>query len=519
MVSPDGAEASAPKKYFSHDMMARHPPAPELLTDVAETEEDQVEAVGRLEEQWLRFVDVSWGSQWDGRRFDIVFYGATGYSGYLLLEYLKRSALRGGTEDFTFALAGRSAAKVAELRDREFQGTKWEDTPILAASFDDVVSIIDLVKSARVVVNVAGPYMLSQGEVMVDACVWCKTDYIDVSAELPWSLRLTQLHRYALDAGVMVVPNCGTGAYADLGVFLMARKLKEDYGEMMRSAVCYCNGGGAIAGSLSGSLKTRANSSRVDPDTAKVLGDPFALGGFIPQVDRNGIKEVEIQLGTGVATVKPRAEDEDLNMTRVSEDKKLGVWRAPFVNSFFDTRIVRRSNMLHADLGNAPYGLTLNFTEYAMLPPEYIAMAEKGVREGKTEMVKPLGQYGITLEEEEALQQKEGRYYPEGEGPDLEEMTDAWTGFFLHAESTTGEQVKCSFIGADGYYETARVAIEMALTLRFDREKLMYRGGVLTPSVAGGTCVVERLLQSGVKFKMGGWFDSSQLAPPPIPTE
>merc|ERR1712151_430970 len=157
-----------------------------------------------------------------------------------------------------FAFAGRSVAKVAEQRDRAFVGTEYEDTPILTASFDDVVSIIDLVKSASVIVNCAGPYMLTEGEVLIDACIWCKTDYIDISQEIPWSLRTKELHKYAVDAGVMVVPSCASNAYSDLGVFLLAKKIRDDYGESTRSAVCYCAGGGNAAGVSGGTLRTRA---------------------------------------------------------------------------------------------------------------------------------------------------------------------------------------------------------------------------------------------------------------------
>uniref|UniRef100_A0A6T1LM78 Saccharopine dehydrogenase-like C-terminal domain-containing protein n=1 Tax=Alexandrium monilatum TaxID=311494 RepID=A0A6T1LM78_9DINO len=242
------------------------------------------------------------------------------------------------------------------------------------------------------------------------------------------------------------------------------------------------------------------------------------MGGYIPEFDRNGIKVVDIQLGTGICVPSTRDEDKDENMTKITEDKKLGVWRAPFVHSFFDTRVVRRSNMLQADLGNQPYGAALSFMEYAMLPPEQVAAAKRSSKEGRgDEQAKPMGQYGMTLEEEEAMLKSEGREFKEGEGPALEDMSDAWSGFFLHAESTNGNQVKCSFVGADGYFETSRVAVETALTLRFDREKLPYKGGVLTPSTAGSTPLVDRLIASGVKFKMGEWMESSDLAPPSMP--
>jgi len=504
------------KQYFSSEMMSRYEPLMEAMVKVEDTEGADAAAFKEFEEHWEKFMDFSWCSQWDGKKYDIVFYGMSGYSGFLMMEYLKRHTLKNKKDTFTFAFAGRSVAKVAEMRDREFAGTEWEDTPILTASFDDVVSVIDLVKSAHVIVNCAGPYMLTEGEVLIDACIWCKTDYIDISQEVPWTLRLKELHKYALDAGVTVVPSCAGTAYSDLGVFLLAKKIRDDFGEATRSAVCYCSGGGTAAGVSGGMLRTRAAMSNVDRDTSAVMADPYSLGGYIPEFDRNGIKVVDIQLGTGICIPSTREEDKDENMSKVTEDKKLGVWRAPFVHSFFDTRVVRRSNQLQADLGNQPYGMMLSFMEYAMLPPEQVAAAKRQAKEGKDEQAKPMGQYGMTMDEEESLLKSEGREFKEGDGPAVEDLSDAWSGFFLHAESTNGNQVKCSFVGADGYFETSRIAVEAALTLRFDKAKLPYKGGVLTPSVAGGTALVDRLISSGVKFKMGEWMESADLAPPAI---
>lgn len=313
----------------------------------------------------------------------------------------------------------------------------------------------------------------------------------------------------------MVVSSAAANAYSDLGVYLQAKKIRDDFGEATRAAVCYCQGGGTAAGAAGGTLRTRAAMSGLDRKTVEKMADPFSLGGFIPEVDRNGIKIVDIQGGTGLVTPKVRNEDSDGNMVVISEDKKLGIWRAPYVNSFFDTRVVRRSNMLHADLGNQPYGNTFSFAEYAMLPPENIAAA-KAASGDDAERAKPIGQYGMTMDEEDTMLRSEGKEFTEGEGPAVEDLADAWSGFFLHAESVNGNEVKCSFVGADGYYETSRVAVETALTLRFDRSALSYKGGVLTTSAAGGSSLVGRLIESGVKFKQGSWMDSSDRSAPAI---
>jgi len=514
-VLDDGYVPPFQSKYFSADMMSKYEPLAEAVARVEKSDGADEGAFAELEAHWGKFMDFSWCSQWDGKKYDIVFYGVSGYTGYLMMEYLKRSALQRRREDFTFAFAGRSAAKVAEMRDREFAGTQWADTPILTASFDDVVSIIDMVKSAHVIVNCAGPYMLTEGEVLIDACIWCKTDYVDISMEIPWTLRIKELHRYALEAGVMVVPSCAGTAYSDLGVMMLAKKLRDDYGEETRSAACYCSGGGSAAGTSGGVLRTRAALAQADRSAEQARADPFSLGGFIPEFDRNGFKVVDVQAGTGIVTARPREEDRDATMTKVTEDRKLGVWRAPYVHSFFDTRVVRRSNMLHADLGGRPYGAALNFTEHALLPPEQAAIARREAASG--EPARPMGQYGMTLDEEEALVKNTGREFKEGQGPPIADMSSTWSAFYLYAESPSGNQVRCSFVGSDGYFETARVAIETARTLRFDRQQLPYPGGVLTPSTAGSTCLLERLVESGVKFKMGSWHERGETAPPSIP--
>lgn len=261
-------------------------------------------------------------------------------------------------------------------------------------------------------------------------------------------------------------------------------------------------------------MRTRAALTSVEKATEQINSDPFAMGGFIPQFDRNGFKVVDVQHGTGYVTAKARNEDKDVNMTKISEDKKMGVWRAPYVHGLFDTRVVRRSNMLLADLGNAPYGLAFNFMEYAMLPPEQVAAARRGVQ--NDEAAKPMGQYGMPVEAEEEMLASQGKTFTEGSGPDVRDMSSTWSSFLLYAESVNGNLVQCSFVGSDGYFETSRMAVETALTLRFDRQKLPYKGGVLTPSVAGSTCLLERLISSGVKFKVGAWPEPSALTPPKI---
>merc|ERR1719203_2737670 len=362
------------KLYFTGDMLVKYEPCVEALQKVVDGDGEDEEAFNEFEETFGKFLDFSWCSQWDGKKYDIVFYGVSGYTGYLMMEYLKRVSLKVNPEQFTFAFAGRTPSKVEEMRNREFAGTLWEDTPVMQMSYDDVFSVIDLVRSAKVIINVAGPYMLTQGEVMIDACIHMGVHYLDISGEVPWTLRVLELHKHAVAAGVTIVPSAASaGGFPDLGVLLAAKEMKTKYGEELRKAICYQSGGGAAQTASGGTLKTRSAMATAGDEVRAEMANPFSMGGFIPDRDRWGVKYCNIEFGTGKCTPKMRQEDLDANMSRVTEDKHLGIWRGPFVYCYFDTRIVRRSNMLLADLGNCPYGRNLNFMEYALLPPEMLA--------------------------------------------------------------------------------------------------------------------------------------------------
>eukprot|EP00438_Fugacium_kawagutii_P009531 Skav209804 [mRNA] locus=scaffold1201:318280:327864:- [translate_table: standard] len=391
---------------------------------------------------------------------------------YLAKEYLKRVSLKRNPEPFTFCFAGRTPSRVADLRDREFAGTQ------------------------------------------IDCCISMGVHYCDISGEIPWSRRITPLNTYAQrnKAGdAFIIPSAASaGGFPDLCTFLCAKKAHADYGDDLRKAICYVNGGGAIATpgriqviwktlghrtceltASGGTLKTRATMAAGGDETRKMMGDPYALGGFVPDRDRHGIKYCNIEFGTGKVTTKVRAEDLDANMSKISEDKHLGIWRGPNVYSYFDTRI----EMLLQQKGGG-------------------GGAGGGVGGGAGGG----GGGGSVEAERKALEAPPG----DGRG---------------------GHEIKCDFIGRDGYFETARIAVETlvglvdprgggavvpapvgasktraeAMSLVFDQPNLPFPGGVLTPAVACGEALARRLIHSGVKFKMGEWHGVEEFNPPPNP--
>jgi len=143
--------------------------------------------------------------------------------------------------------------------------------------------------------------------------------------------------------------------------------------------------------------------------------------------------------------------------------------------------------------------------------PQVLAKAKDAIG-GRNTMK---GRKKVSVEEEQKALKAKGAYYAEGEGPPLEELEDAWVGYHLWAETTNGHEIKCSMIGRDGYMETARVAIETAMCLLFD--KLPFKGGVLTPTVACGENLLKRMVAGNLKFRMGEWVPIEERCPPPWP--
>lgn len=511
MVTEQHASPFA-KRYFSQEMLEKYEPLQDSLQKFLDSDGQDENAWTDFQSHYKLYSSFNVFSNWDGKRYDVVMYGVSGYTGYLMMEYLKRVSIkrwkRKEQEEFTFAFAGRTASKVAEMRDREFKDMpEFIDVPVIRATFDDIVSMSDLARSARVLINVAGPYMLTEGEILIDACIHHGTHYCDISGEVPWSRRVVDMHEHASKHSSFVVPSAASaGGYPDMCIFYLADQMRQQYGEELKKVEVYCCGGGTPASASGGTLKTRKAMNQAGDEVRKLMGNVFALGGFLPARDRNGIKDVDVEAGTGKVSMKPRPIDLDANMARVTEHKEFGFWRGPYVYQYFDTRIVRRSNQLMADYLNKPYGRELNFLEYGLIPASIMAEMQSGGQKAKA-----------SVADEAAAAKAAGVYYKEGEGPPLEDLEDAWVSVFTWVQSTGGHEAKCGFMGRDGYFETARVAIELCMAILFDKEKLPFPGGVLPPALAGGHCIRNRIKASGHLFREDRWFDESEWKPPPFP--
>ena len=268
----------------------------------------------------------------------------------------------------------------------------------------------------------------------------------------------------------------------DIMCYAMAKEAREKYDEQLKEfhgyVSMYQEREGTV-GASGGTLSTRAAMASGDAWVRKVMTDPFALGGSI----QNGERE----------------EDQDRVLTKVFRDSAIKSWVAPHVYAFFETRVVRRSNELHRTLVGGPdkgpfYGENLNVTVYTLMPSE--AAAKEFKKSGSTS----------TKAEEERLK-KEGKYYGPGEGPPLDDLFEIGVYSLYHGVGITesGKKVCWSIKGRDGYFETARMAVEAALAMSESGDELRsgsesVRGGVLTPGIAGKHVLFDRIRKAGMGF-------------------
>ena len=146
------------------------------------------------------------------RPYDIVIYGATGYTGRLVAEYLAHHYQGKGPKWAPkWAMAGRSLAKLEEVRD--LIGAP-ADTPLIEANSDDPASMAALAEGARVILTTVGPYQL-YGEPLVKACVAAGTDYADLCGEPGWMREMIDRYDAAAKASGARIALGTTGTSAE----------------------------------------------------------------------------------------------------------------------------------------------------------------------------------------------------------------------------------------------------------------------------------------------------------------
>ena len=259
-----------------------------------------------------------------GRPYDVIVWGATGFTGRLVAEYLAKHYGMG--RDLKWAIAGRNREKLAQVRDALVAiDPATRDLPLLVGDGRDAASLAPIVSSTRVIATTVGPYAV-YGHELVAACVEHGTDSVDLTGE-PQFVRTTidRHHARAKETGARIVNCCGFDSIpSDLGVLLLQTEMQARHGAHCAEVKFFlAKMRGGFSGGTAASALHMAEEIGRDPSLRRLVGNPYALD---PDRDERG----------------PDGQDQ----RGVRWDDDLKCWTAPFVMAAINTRVVRRSNAL-----------------------------------------------------------------------------------------------------------------------------------------------------------------------------
>lgn len=386
--------------------------------------------------------------------YDIILYGATGFTGKRAVAYFQQHA----PEGVNWAIAARNAQKLEALKAELNLSVDH-----LVADAQDAKAIDDLVQQTKVVLTTAGPYAL-YGSNLVGSCAQHGVHYLDITGEAPWVRDMLQKHgEAAAQSGAKIVPFCGFDSIpADLGVFLLRKYAREEgLGDLTRVDSYYTLAKGGLNG---GTLLSLINM--LEEGEAKSLANPKVLLSDVQ--DTSFLKrEKESWKAHYVPTIKK--------------------WVYPFFMEAINQKVVYRS------IGLAP--------QYDLPQPEQFVYHEYHAL-GKKALPAKMAAYGMaafaTLGQFGPFRTVLKKFGPEsGEGPSEQDIEEGFFKVRQIGQTSSGKEVQLtlSYPGDAGNKATICFLCESALCLLVEQDKLPNRQGFLTPSLAFGEVLEKRLKQ------------------------
>lgn len=383
------------------------------------------------------------------RKLDIVVYGATGFTGRLVCEYLNQQY--GADSGVAWAMAGRSQDKLARVQ----QELGIPDSiPLVITDADDPASIDAMVADTKVVLTTVGPYQL-YGSALVAACAAAGTDYVDLCGEPNWMAEMIAAHGETASAsGARILFSCGFDSIPfELGVYFLQQQASKKFGAVLPRVKARVRGmkGGFSGGTLA-SLKATMAATAVEPSLRDLLASPFALTeGFTGPDQPAGLAPVH--------------------------DADIGSWSAPFVMATINTKNVHRSNLL---MGH-PYGKDFVYDEMLLTGP-----GEKGEAAANA----------VAADNSMAS----SKLQP-GDGPSREERESGMFDVLFVGSNDSGDSLAASVKGTmdPGYGTTSKMIAETAICLV--KHPDVATGGIWTPGAALQDLLITRLeTHAGMSF-------------------
>jgi len=387
------------------------------------------------------------------KQFGVVVYGATGYTGRLVCEYLNNQY--GVDGEVKWAMAGRSQNKLAQVRDE--MGIP-DSVPFVIADSEDTNSVKAMIENTQVVLTTVGPYQ-KYGSDLVRLCSEIGTDYVDLCGEPAWMYEMiAEYGEAAKESGARIVFSCGFDSVPfDLGVHYLQQHAQDKFSQPLTRVKGRVR---AMKGTFSGgtleSFRLTVKAVEKNPELKDVLSNPFSLtNGF------NGPKQP-----SGMA---PLFEEE------------LNSWSTPFVMATINTKNIHRSNLLLSH----QYGEEFVYDEMMLTGP-----GEKG--EAMAKMVA----------EDKSMANDPMK---PGEGPSKESRETGFYDVLFVGSNKNGDSLMASVKGDKdpGYGSTCKMISESAVCLLKNLDAAS--GGIWTPASAMGSLLIDRLQENaGLTFQLEG---------------
>ena len=382
-------------------------------------------------------------------KYDFVIYGATGFTGKLVVEYAIKQY--NNNNEVSWAIAGRSNEKLEHVQEKY---NLPSNIGKIVVDSNDQDSIDEMVSQTKCVLTTVGPYQL-YGEKIIKTCISTGTDYVDLCGEPGFMHKIiSECSAEAKETGARVVFSCGFDSIPfDLGVLFVQEEVMSKlnkYAPSVRGRVRAMNG--EFSGGTAASMKATMAALQSDPELINILVNPHALC--------DGIQGVQ--------------QDDD---SKPTYDEELNTWVAPFFMAPINTKNIHRSNKLM----NHIYGENFKYNEMWIQGP-----GEEG--KAAAEFISTMNPLGDAPEP--------------GDGPSRESRENGNYDVLFCAD-VDGETIKASVSGDmdPGYGSTSKMIAESAICLVKDCEDLA--GGIYTPAASMGKKLIKRLeSNAGLTFKL-----------------
>ena len=400
--------------------------------------------------------------------FDVIVWGASGFTGQLVAEYIAENY--GIGNELRWAIAGRQKDKLEALRSTLVGNGEADSLPILIADSNNRESLDELVSKTKVICTTVGPYAL-YGTALVEACAESGTDYCDLTGEVQWMNRIIKNYEEkAKQTGARIVHTCGFDSIpSDLGTYFAQEEMMKQQHVYAKKVTARMgrSSGGASGGTIA-SLLNVLDEAKKDPSIRRVMGDPYSLcpPSLVPGKDKS-------------------------DQSTFKYDSTFSQWTSPFIMAAINGRVVRRSNAML----EYRWGEDFQYDEAQLcksLIKAIFATAAMGIGMGLVSLA-PTRNF------------VEKRLPKPGEGPDAAARERGFFEMFLHAFHPSDKKkdlrVKVTGDRDPGYGSTSKMLAESAICLALDEKQS--EGGIWTPSSAFGFLLIDRLIKNaGLNFEL-----------------